>query len=169
MNISLELVPREKQSFVQEVGWALEHIDAITHINIPDLVRLPTRSWEAAAWISDSLPVIVHVRACDVGKHELDFFYRTICEEYGISHILVVRGDDGEEKEGFSSVEMIRQLHQMDASLSLYAALDPYRQSLKEEMNYVEEKLSSGASGIFTQPFFEEKLLLEYMKLCGGV
>lgn len=170
MSISLELVPRERESFVSEVRWAKEHISAITHINIPDLTRLETRSWEASQWVEGYYPVIIHVRACDVEPQKIETFYRTL-KSYGISEILVIQGDQEKEntKKGMSSVEMLSALRQIDPSLQLYGAIDPYRQSLREEMKYVEQKIKAGAKAFLTQPFFEKGILEKYMAHCQGL
>ncbi len=39
--------------------------------------------------------------------------------------------------------------------MTIYAGLDPYRDSLQSELNYTNEKLEAGADGLFTQPFFD--------------
>ncbi|MFN4215827.1 MAG: methylenetetrahydrofolate reductase [Brevinematales bacterium] len=170
MPISLELVPRMRESFVSEVRWAKEHISAITHINIPDLTRLETRSWEASSWVEGIYPVIVHVRACDVKPEQMEDFYHTL-KSYKISQILVIQGDQksDEENKGMTSLEMLSAFRQLDSSLMLYAAIDPYRHSLSEEMKYVEQKLKAGAQAFLTQPFFEKGILEEYMTHCQGL
>jgi len=169
MFISLELVPRERESFVAEVRWVREHVPEVTHVNIPDLVRLSTRSWEASAWVEKAYPVIVHVRACDVRAKDVESFYRMLVS-YGVSDVLVVQGDrEGEDDGGMTSVELIRELSRQDPSLRIYAALDPYRQSLSAEMAYAEEKLRAGARGFLTQPFFERTLFETYLASCRGL
>jgi methylenetetrahydrofolate reductase (NADPH) len=46
--------------------------------------------------------------------------------------------------------------------LHVYCALDPYRQSIQAELRYAQEKINAGADGLFTQPFFDEKLAKIY-------
>lgn len=169
MNISLELVPRDKALFLEEIDWAKEHIPVLTHLNIPDLVRLPIRSWEAARWKAGVYPTIIHVRACDFSPSTITAFYNML-KENNLSHLLIVQGDtEVHGNEGFSTLEMIRELKSLDASLHLYAALDPYRHSLRDEMHYLEEKRKAGAEALLTQPFFEKALLQEYIKACQGL
>ncbi|MCX7883119.1 MAG: methylenetetrahydrofolate reductase [Brevinematales bacterium] len=169
MFISLELVPRERSTFVTEVTWAKEHTPAITHLNIPDLTRLETRSWEALTWVEGCYPVIVHIRACDVQEEDLESFYHTL-KKHGVSHVLVVKGDEDEnQKRGMTSLEMLAGLRRLDPTLCLYAALDPYRQGIIEEMAYVEQKLKAGATAFLTQPFFEKDIFQEYVRACRGL
>ena len=37
--------------------------------------------------------------------------------------------------------------------------MDPYRQSLKAEIEYCHLKLQAGSDGLFTQPIFDENLV----------
>ena len=50
----------------------------------------------------------------------------------------------------------------------MYAALDPYRQSFVREIAYAKEKLEAGAVGLFSQPFFDLRLLSIYAELLEG-
>ena len=47
--------------------------------------------------------------------------------------------------------------------LKIYGALDPYRQSIRDEVRYAESKKLAGAEGFFTQPIFDERLLGIYL------
>ena len=57
------------------------------------------------------------------------------------------------------AVDLIRRLNRDAPHLRVYAGLDPYRQSFVRERDYLERKLDAGASGFFTQPFFDLRLL----------
>ncbi|MBC7959193.1 MAG: methylenetetrahydrofolate reductase, partial [Vallitaleaceae bacterium] len=46
-----------------------------------------------------------------------------------------------------------------------YAAIDPYRDSIKNELVYVKRKLYAGADGFFTQPFFDLRTIEIYHEL----
>jgi methylenetetrahydrofolate reductase (NADPH) len=47
--------------------------------------------------------------------------------------------------------------------------LDPYRQSFASERDYALRKLEAGAAGLFTQPFFDLRLMAVYADLLPGV
>ncbi|HIF93515.1 MAG: hypothetical protein ABGX04_12465 [Myxococcales bacterium] len=64
-----------------------------------------------------------------------------------------------------SSVEFIRALKEVDPDLRLHAVFDPYRRGLRSELDDVKEKNNVGATGLFTQPFFD----LEFMKVCADL
>ena len=68
-----------------------------------------------------------------------------------------------------SSLGLIRALKSALPHAQVYGALDPYRQSLLKERDYALEKLEAGASGLFTQPFFDTRLMQVYLELLPGV
>ena len=60
--ISVELVPRD--ALREELAVLKEGGFAIDLINIPDLLRFPTRSWEGAALAQQYFPTAMpHIRA----------------------------------------------------------------------------------------------------------
>jgi methylenetetrahydrofolate reductase (NADPH) len=61
-----------------------------------------------------------------------------------------------------TSVDVIRCLKRECPQPSVYAALDPYRQGIRAECDYVARKIEAGADGSFTQPFFDLRLLEMY-------
>ncbi len=169
MQISLELVPRAREDFEREILWTRTNIPQITHVNIPDLIRLTARSWEAFDWVGGSYPVIVHIRASDVLPDEVESFARNL-KNRGIHHLLVVQGDERNDgKKGMTSVELLRALRVYERDFVLYGAIDPYRQDIVREMHYVEEKIQAGATAFLTQPFFDRGLLATYRRACEGL
>ncbi len=46
--------------------------------------------------------------------------------------------------------------------LQIYAAIDQYRTSFRNELEYVGQKIEAGANGFFTQPFFDSRMLELY-------
>mgnify|MGYP001297975153 CR=1 FL=1 len=58
----------------------------------------------------------------------------------------------------FAYESIIKRLKQENPNLIVYVGLDPYRQSLKKEIEYTFSKLDAGANGIFTQPLFDINL-----------
>lgn len=67
------------------------------------------------------------------------------------------------------AVAAIRALTAAHPRLRVYAALDPYRSGFAAELAYAEEKLAAGAQGLFTQPFFDLRLLQVWQELVAGV
>ena len=54
--VSLELVPRDEEVLRGELAQAKKYEGKIDLINIPDLLRLPVRSWEGAAIAGKTFP-----------------------------------------------------------------------------------------------------------------
>lgn len=48
MRISVELVPRKKNSFLEEIKLVKENFSNVETINIPDIIRYGLRGWQAA-------------------------------------------------------------------------------------------------------------------------
>ena len=67
------------------------------------------------------------------------------------------------------AVDAIRALRAAHPDLRLYAALDPYRSGFAAELAYAEAKLDAGADGLFTQPFFDLRLLAVWQELTSGL
>jgi methylenetetrahydrofolate reductase (NADPH) len=172
MRISVELVPRSPAALVRDALFIRERFDWVTMLNIPDLRRFPLRSWEAC---SATAPIyassIPHVRAIDVAPHDPLAMLETILAA-GLNEVLVVSGDPphdfGQLAYPQSSVEVIRRFKRECPQLRVYAALDPYRQGIRAECEYVERKLEAGADGFFTQPFFDLRLLEIYAERLAG-
>jgi methylenetetrahydrofolate reductase (NADPH) len=78
-------------------------------------------------------------------------------ERSGITDLLVVAGDGcvAPCADALSGLEYITLLTKARPELRVFAALDQYRQSMDAELRYCAEKLCAGASGFFTQPFFD--------------
>jgi methylenetetrahydrofolate reductase (NADPH) len=62
-------------------------------------------------------------------------------------------------------VQLVRAIKAALPHVEVYAALDPYRNPLVRERDYALEKLEAGASGLFTQPFFDLRLMGVYRDL----
>ncbi|HEX7041465.1 MAG TPA: methylenetetrahydrofolate reductase [Trueperaceae bacterium] len=67
------------------------------------------------------------------------------------------------------AVDAIRSLRAAHPDLRVYAALDPYRSGFAAELAYAEAKLDAGADGLFTQPFFDLRLLAVWQELTSGL
>ena len=143
----------------------------VTTLNIPDILRFPVRSWEACALTSASYPSIPHIRAMDIpGQGDIPMAHAIIGG--GISEVLVVTGDAPRDTAHTTypttAVEAIGRLKRVLPKLRVYAAVDPYRQSIRAEREYIKQKLDAGADGFFTQPFFDRRLLAIYADLLGS-
>jgi methylenetetrahydrofolate reductase (NADPH) len=84
----------------------------------------------------------------------------------GLTEVLVVSGDPPHDFSHVaytqSSVDVIRRFKRECPQLTVYAALDPYRQGVRAECDYAARKIEAGADGFFTQPFFDLRLLELY-------
>jgi methylenetetrahydrofolate reductase (NADPH) len=167
-NISIEIVARNPEQFKKECELIsqLKSVNIET-LNIPDLLRFDVRSWDAAVlgqeYFSSSIP---HLRAIDFNLRE-DFKLIPFFKKHNIDSVLVITGDKPQDmsKKVYrnSCLELIRILHREQPNLKIYAGIDPYRSSLRDELDYIEDKLIAGVYGFFTQPFFDINLLEIYM------
>lgn len=164
--ISVELVPRSAESVQTEVGTVRDHLPQVDTINIPDLTKFELRSWDACALAREVSPAagrpayraIPHLRAQDIDPDAALPMARAI-DAAGLSEVLVITGDAPTDfsSRGFDvkTVAAIARLRRELPDLTIYAGLDPYRRAVIEELEYAERKLEAGATGFFTQPFFD--------------
>ena len=167
--ISIELVPRSQAAIAAELELLAREFPGVRMVNIPDLLRFDLRSWEACALAQTSLGrAVPHLRAMDFPV-EAAARLAGLLRGLGLREALVVRGDSPQDLArpvySTTSAELIQALKQADPGLRLYAAFDPYRRGLRAEIDTVHEKISAGASGLFTQPFFD----LRYLEVCADV
>lgn len=170
MNL-LELVPREESEFIREAHQLLQEVNQLNGINIPDVIRLEMRSHVAArVLLQQGIFAIPHIRCIDRPIAETLTIIGSLIQT-GLTHVLIVTGDP---KEGETEPSPIHALHIIEAvklrypSLNIYGALDPYRQSFKQELAYCKEKKMAGVSGFFTQPFFDAELARIYLEQLEG-
>lgn len=166
--ISLELVPRTRSGLRAELAAVREHFPGVDTVNIPDLTRFSTRSWEGCAFARPQFRAIPHIRAIDLNPREPLPMVETLLQ-HGIEEVLIVTGD--------APSDMSRRVYPVDAEAAIrrfvrelpgirvYAGLDPYRQSFARERDYLERKLEAGAVGFFSQPFFDLRLMDAYADL----
>lgn len=165
MNISFEIVPRSLEAFDEQYAFVQKLADGINIINVPDIQRFNTRSWELATRIDrNRYRFIPHFRAIDF-KIESGELFRII-EEYELDSVLLVTGDPPEGlKRAFYNtdvVDLIRVTKQRFPSLDIYAGFDPHRQGLQDEFDYIQRKADAGAMGFFSQPFYDHRLVEIY-------
>lgn len=163
--ISIELVPRSTESIEAELNVIRDKFPRVSAVNIPDLLKFETRSWDgcAAALVSGAVRrAIPHVRAMDFRVRDAFSLVERL-RERGLREVLVVRGDAPQDMRRpvypTSSAELIRELSRLEPELTLYAAFDPYRHGLRTELEGVAEKIDAGARGFFSQPLFDLRLV----------
>jgi len=172
MKISLELVPRSEQYICEQVAFVEKSIPQISDINFPDLLRFDIRSWDACRMVAHStLDRIVHLRAIDFNLHQ-PFPLTDFLKKYQIRKALVIEGDKPQDMRHAiypsTSVDMIRKLKREVDDITIYAAFDPYRNNIRYELDYLQQKIEAGATGFFSQPFFDLRLLEIYSEYLEG-
>lgn len=171
MRVSVELVPRSEEDLQAQLRDVVS-LGTVDTVNIPDIARFSLRAWQCCA------PAMTHVRHAI--PHLVASAYRpdeplASIEELvrsGVSEVLVVGGDEpGPHGEcgGMGALELIRRLCAEHPGLAVYGALDPYRQGFRAEREYALEKLDAGAAGLFTQPFFDVRLMEVFAELLDGI
>ncbi|GBQ43226.1 methylenetetrahydrofolate reductase [Komagataeibacter europaeus] len=158
--ISVELIPRDRETLLRDAGDVSRLFPDAQMINIPDLLRFPLRSWEAAALIRPVFPrVVPHIRAIDIapdaplpGVNDPD-----------LHEVLVVKGDPPSDLKHRTypntSESVIARYRREAPHLTVYAAFDPYRRAPYKEMESIARKKEAGAAGFFTQPIFDMRML----------
>ena len=163
MRISVELIPRGATELLADAATVRAAMPQANVLNIPDLMRLPMRSWEACSITSSVLPAsIPHIRAIDIPPGD-DLPMAEAILAAGLTEVLVIRGDPphdmAHQTYPNSSEDIIRRFKRRCPGMRVYAAFDPYRQGFRDELTAVHRKLDAGADGFFTQPVFDLRLL----------
>lgn len=172
MNISFEIVPRSLAAFEEQYAFVQRFDKGINFINVPDIQRFDTRSWELAKRIDSSrYRFVPHFRAIDF-KIESGELYRII-EQYHLDNVLLVTGDPPEGlKRAFYNtdvVDLIRAVRQRFPRLNIYAGFDPHRSGVQDECDYIQRKVDAGAGGFFSQPFYDQRMIEIYAEQMTGL
>jgi methylenetetrahydrofolate reductase (NADPH) len=174
MRISIELVPRDLSVLKEELLFLARDYPQVDTINVPDMTKLTNRSLDPAvigAVRDESLALIPHIRACDY-ENAADALSRLVPElvRKDIQEMLIVSGDQDETERsgGLRSPALISLIKSQLPTATVYAAIDPYRQGIADEIAYAKVKLEAGATGFFTQPFFDHALLRKYAESLEG-
>ncbi|CAM3173294.1 methylenetetrahydrofolate reductase [Deinococcus saxicola] len=166
--ISIELVPRSRSGLKAELTTVAEHLPSADTINIPDFPRFSTRSWHGCTFARPRYRAIPHIRAVDLNPRE-PLPMAAHLDEHGINEVIVITGDAPSDMSAkvynVDAEAAIRRIRRELPHIKVYAGLDPYRQSLAREQDYLERKLEAGACGFFTQPFFDLRLMDAYADL----
>ncbi len=187
MRLSVELVPRDLGSLSAQLA-EVACLKGVDTVNVPDLSQFELRSWYAAREVrrAGAWSTVPHVRAGTV-LSDVDEVLAGLAAA-GSREVLVVSGDEGPGQVGAAGADhatgtvttpdgaqgesraivALRMLKAADPGLRVYGALDPYRAGFAAELAYAEAKLAAGADGLFTQPFFDLRLLQVWRELMAG-
>lgn len=169
--ISVELVPRD--TLREELAALKEGGFAVDLINVPDLLRFPTRSWEGAALAQQYFPAAMpHIRAMDVDL-EQPLSMGEYLRQNQIKEVLIIEGDPPQDMAHTVyptvTTDVIRKFREELPEILVYAGIDQYRGSMQQEQYRIRRKLQAGAAGFFTQPFFDLRLLAMYADMLEGL
>ncbi len=172
MKVSFEIVPRNLQAFEQQYQFACSLGEVIQYINVPDIQRFESRSWECKELTDPSRHQFVpHFRAIDFDIKAGRIFQ--LIETYQLSHILLVTGDppDGLNRVFYNTsvVDLIREIKQRFPTVTVYAGFDPHRSGVQDECLYIQRKVDAGADGFFSQPFYDIRMVEIYLEQMQGL
>ncbi len=165
-------MPRSQEGLREDLKIVKDNVQGVDIINVPDLLRLDIRSWEGSAIAQDFFPTsIPHIRAIDVDLSQP----LTMCSALrnsNITEVLVIEGDPPQDMSHkvypTVTTDVIQKFHQEMPEVKVYAGIDQYRGSMRQEMYRIQRKLQAGAVGFFTQPFFDLRLLEIYADMLEG-
>jgi len=169
MQIALELVPKTLSSFLEEARTRINNFPKIRAINIPELRSVEIKSFEASGHLlKNGVTAIPHFRLIDRTLDNLEVKIEKLVS-LGLKQVLLISGDPPIDMPNFvpSGVKVPQAIKHLKAKfpqLKIYAGQDSYRQSFKKELDYCKEKLDAGATGFFTQPFFSEGILNQWLE-----
>lgn len=171
--ISVELVPRDEEALRAELTLLQQYKDRVDVVNIPDLLRFETRSWEGSAIAQEYFPQSMpHIRAMDIDLSK-ELPMKEYLRAHNIREVLVIQGDPPQRMthEVFptESTDVIRKFREEMPEVRVYAGIDQYRSSMREEFYGIRRKVQAGAAGFFTQPFFDIRYLEMYMDMLTGL
>ena len=171
--ISIELVPRDEAALRESLAVVKQHAAHADVINIPDLLRLPMRSYEGAAVAKEYFKAAMpHIRAMDIDL-SAELPMKDFLRAQEIREVLVIQGDPPQDmtKKVYptTSTDVIRKFREEMPEVKVYAGIDQYRGSLSQELYRIKRKLQAGAAGFFTQPFFDMRFLSVYADMLQGL
>jgi methylenetetrahydrofolate reductase (NADPH) len=172
MNISFEIVPRSLEAFDQQYSFVQQLDAGINTINVPDIQRFDSRSWELATRVDRSqYRFVPHFRAIDFKIGSGDLF--RIIDDYQLDSVLLVTGDppEGLKRAYYNTdvVDLIRAVRQRYPALNIYAGFDPHRSGVQDECDYIQRKVEAGAGGFFSQPFYDSRMIEIYAEQMQGL
>ena len=168
--ISIELVPRTAQLLEEECLAVKARFPALDVANIPDILRMPLRSWEACRIGRRYFRrVIPHLRAIDFCLTKPGDIEEAIAS---FDEVLIISGDTPRDFSRLTypttSVDLIAFVKRRFPHIRVYAGVDPYRRGPRAELDYLKRKIEAGADAFFTQPFFCLHLLDAYLSMLSA-
>ncbi len=159
------MVPRTAEATQEQIEFVKQHLPQINTINVPDLLRLPIRSWEGANFIDrQQHDFIPHFRAIDFNRPEKRF--QKLIHAYELDKVLIVSGDPPPDMShrvyDTQVIDLIKDIRNDFPDIEIYCGFDPYRSSIKQEKEYIFKKFDAGCDYILSQPFFDIRLLEVY-------
>ncbi len=172
MRLSVEVIPRSHDALTAQLE-ELATLSRVDTVNVPDITRFPLRSWSVCARIrAHGVRVIPHLRAIDVDPRS-ELAYLGALDEAEVEEVLVVSGDAPADMRhavfDTTTEHLVRRLKRDRPGTVVHVALDPYRQDFASERAYLDRKLEAGADGVFTQPFFDLRLVGVWGDLLANV
>lgn len=170
--VSVELIPRDEDSIKEDLRVLKENFDRVDVINVPELLRYDLHSWEGAriakAYYARTMP---HIRAIDIDLDRPLPMARHLIE-HDIREVLVITGDPPQDMRRkiypTVSTDVIRKFREELPQIKVYAGLDQYRGSMRQEEYQIRRKIQAGAAGFFTQPFFDLRFIEMYAEMLEG-
>lgn len=171
--ISLELVPRTAAGLTEQLQLVESNKSKIDVINIPDLLSCELRGPEGAVAAKQYFPsVIPHIRAMDIDL-EKPLPMADYLRENNVKEVLIIQGDPPQDMMHTvyptESIDVIWKFKKEMPWLKVYAGIDQYRGSMRQEQYRIRRKLQAGADGFFTQPFFDMRFLEMYADMLHGL
>ncbi|NTS78354.1 methylenetetrahydrofolate reductase [Catenovulum sp. SM1970] len=165
MKVSFEVVPRTEEATQEQIDFINKALPQVNTINIPDLLRLPIRSWEGNRFIDRSkFDFIPHIRAIDFNRPEKRL--QKLIHAYELDKVLIVSGDPPPDMShrvyDTDVIDLIRDIRNDFPDIDIYCGFDPYRSSVKQEKEYIFKKFDAGCDYVLSQPFFDLRLLEVY-------
>ena len=171
--ISIEIVPRTEEQLRLSLEILKGHTDNFDIINIPDLLRFPTRSWEACKISQEYFPVAIpHLRAIDFDASQ-KFPLIDYIKKNNMNELLIIKGDQPVSDDVITykttSIDLIKAIRKELPEATIYGAIDQYRaETIEAELNFMHQKIANGFDGFFTNPFFNFEELKEYGNALKG-
>lgn len=171
--ISIELVPRSQERLVEELSQVAAQ--NLATINVPDLLRMPLRSWDACAAAKQERPnfcAIPHIRSMDFEVTDKEPVFVSVLRAAQIDEVVLVTGDAPQDMRQqvyeTTPLNYLETLRTLLPGVRIYGALDPYRSSMRDETDYIKSKIDAGFDGFFTQPFFDIRLMDIYSEIMAS-
>jgi methylenetetrahydrofolate reductase (NADPH) len=138
--------------------------------NIPDILRMPLRSWQACVIVKRYFRrVVPHLRAIDFCLTKPSAIEEAIGS---FDEVLIISGDTPRDFSRITypttSVDLIAFVKRRFPHIRVYAGVDAYRRGPRAELDYLKRKIEAGADAFFTQPFFCLHLLDAYISMLSA-